>query len=106
MKKHLSYLCALFFLLSIGNAKAVEPPIQPQDYSYGAGAFNKMQLQQIDGYKLERSYVQSLDHLNNDERIYDASVEEDVAREGVLYNPHFLLEKINFVEILKSLLLI
>ena len=31
-----------------------------------------------------------------DESIYDASVEEDVAREGVLYNPHFLLEKINF----------
>ena len=96
MKKHLSYLCALLFLLSINNAKAVEPTFAPQDYSYGAGAFNKMQLEQIDGYKLEKSYVQSLDHLNNDERIYDASVEEDVAREGVLYNPHFLLEKINF----------
>lgn len=96
MKKHLSYLCALLFLLTTSNVKAVEPVIQPQDYSYNAGSFNKMQMQQVDGYKLERSYVHSLDHINNDERIYDASVEEDVAREGVLYNPHFLLEKINF----------
>ena len=26
----------------------------------------------------------------------DATIEENVAREGVLYNPHFLLERINF----------
>ena len=63
---------------------------------YEAGAFNKMEQSQINNYQLEKSYVQSLDHVTNDERIYDATVEEDIAREGVLYNPHFLLEKINF----------
>ncbi len=56
---------------------------------YDAGAFNKMEMQQINGYQLEKSYVQSLDHVTDDERIYDATVEEDVQRTGVLYNPHF-----------------
>ena len=89
MKKRFSYLFALCVLLSVGKAQAI-----PADTD--AGMYNKMQLQQVNGYQLEKSYVQSLDHVTNDERIYDASVEEDVAREGVLYNPHFLLEKIKF----------
>ena len=96
MKKNISYLLALFFLLSMNNAKALDTVIPVQDRGYDAGAFNKMEMQQIDGYKLEKSYIHSLDHVTKDERIYDASVEENIAREGVLYNPHFLLEKINF----------
>ena len=99
MKKQFSYLLALFFLLSVCKAGA-EPFAGGIDSAavrgYEAGAFNKMEMQQINGYQLERSYVQSLDHVTDDERIYDATVEEDVQRTGVLYNPHFLLERINF----------
>ncbi len=99
MKKQFSYLLALFFLLSVCKASA-EPFAGGIDSAavrgYDAGAFNKMEMQQINGYQLEKSYVQSLDHVTDDERIYDATVEEDVQRTGVLYNPHFLLERINF----------
>lgn len=94
MKKQFSYLLALFFLLSVSRAGA--EPFAGGIRGYDAGAFNKMELEQINGYQLERSYVQSLDYVNDDERIYDATVEEDVQRTGVLYNPHFLLERINF----------
>ncbi len=94
MKKQFSYLLALFFLLSV--CKAGAEPFAGGIRGYEAGAFNKMEMEQINGYQLERSYVQSLDYVNDDERIYDATVEEDVQRTGVLYNPHFLLERINF----------
>ena len=96
MKKNICYLLALFFLLSMNDAKALEPIGGVANQGYDAGAFNKMEMQQINGYQLEKSYIHSLDHVSKDERIYDASVEENIAREGVLYNPHFLLEKINF----------
>ena len=93
MKRQISYL--LFAMLLISTGKAVADPVAGTVFD-AAGTYNKMQLQQIDGYKLEKSYVHSLDHISKDESIYDASVEEHIAREGVLYNPHFLLEKINF----------
>ena len=91
MKKQLCYLVAALFLASVCEANAVAP-VQ----TYDAGAYNRMDQTQINSYKLEKSYVQSLDHVTDDERIYDATVEEDAAREGYLYNPHFLLERINF----------
>jgi hemolysin activation/secretion protein len=99
MKKQICYLIALLFLLSVGKSEAaplaggIEPAAAR---GYDAGAFNKMETQQLDSYQLEKSYVQTLDHVTDDERIYDATVEEDLERTGVLYNPHFLLEKINF----------
>ena len=98
MKKQFSYLLALFFLLSANGVKA--DPLAGiagvADYGYEAGAFNKIEQSQINNYQLEKSYVQTLDHVTKDERIYDAGIEENIAREGVLYNPHFLLEKIVF----------
>ena len=93
MKKQLSYLLMAMLLLTTGKANADAMVGTVIDAS---GTYNKMQLQQVDGYKFEKSYVHSLEHVTKDESIYDASVEENVAREGVLYNPHFLLEKINF----------
>lgn len=98
MKKQICYLLAMFCFLSMSEVKA-DPfagGINASAGAYDAGAFNKMEQSQINNYHLEKSYVQSLDALSNDERIYDATVEEDIAREGVLYNPHFLLERINF----------
>ena len=98
MKKQLCYLLAMFFLLSVNEAKA-DPFAGSVDANvggYDAGAFNRMEQSQINNYHLEKSYIHSLDHITKDESIYDASIEENVAREGVLYNPHFLLEKINF----------
>ncbi|MBQ7764200.1 ShlB/FhaC/HecB family hemolysin secretion/activation protein [bacterium] len=98
MKKQFCYLLAMFFLLSISKANA-DPfagGINASAGGYDAGAFNKMEQSQINNYQLEKSYVQSLDHITKDESIYDASIEENIAREGILYNPHFLLEKIQF----------
>ena len=51
------------------------------------------ELQNINHYQIDRSYIQSFDDVSKDEQIYDASIEENQAREGVLYNPHFLLQK-------------
>lgn len=97
MKKQFSYLLALFFLLSVCKASAADPTLPAGVYGYDAsGFYNRMDLEQAQGYQLEKSYVQTLDHVTDDERIYDATVEEDVQRTGVLYNPHFLLERINF----------
>lgn len=96
MKKQICCLLAMVFLFSVGEAKAVEPASGLVDYGYDAGAMNTMDLLQRDGYKLERSYIQPIEHVTSDERIYDATVQEDAERTGVLYNPHFLLEKINF----------
>lgn len=98
MKKHFCYLIAALFLCSVGTAKA-DPFAGSVDAGvrgYDAGAYNRMETSQLNNYQLERSYVQTLDHITDDERIYDATVEEDLTRQGVLYNPHFLLEKINF----------
>ena len=98
MKKRLCYLLAMFCFMSVGQSKAdpLAGVIDANIRGYEAGAFNKMEQSQTNNYQLEKSYVQSLDHVTNDERIYDAGVEEGIAREGVLYNPHFLLERINF----------
>ena len=98
MKKRLCYLLAMFCFMSVGQSKAdpLAGAIDANIRGYEAGAFNKMEQSQTNNYQLEKSYVQSLDHVTNDERIYDAGVEEGIAREGVLYNPHFLLERINF----------
>ena len=93
MKKQLSYLLMAMLLFTTGKANADAMTGTVIDAS---GTYNRMQLQQVDGYKFEKSYVHPLEHVSKDESIYDASVEEHVAREGVLYNPHFLLEKINF----------
>lgn len=90
MKKHICYLVAALLLCTAGQSKADFLP------SNDAGAFNRMEQSNINNYMLEKSYVQTLDHVTDDERIYDASVEEDIAREGILYNPHFMLEKVNF----------
>ena len=98
MKKQMCYLLAMFFLLSVSKVSAnpFAGGVDANVGGYDAGAFNKMEQSQINNYQLEKSYIHSLDHVSKDESIYDASVEENVAREGVLYNPHFLLEKINF----------
>ena len=94
MKKRLCYLIVALMVITVGKANALD--VSNELVRDAGGSYNKMQLEQIDGYKLEKSYIHSLDHISKDESIYDASVEEHVAREGVLYNPHFLLEKINF----------
>ena len=98
MKKQICSLVAVFCLLSMSKV-AADPfagSIDANARGYEAGAFNKMEQSQVNNYHLEKSYIHSLDHITKDESIYDASIEENVAREGVLYNPHFLLEKINF----------
>ena len=97
MKKQICCLFAMFLLISTGKANANSlGTIDAKVGGYEAGAFNKMEQTNINSYQLEKSYVHSLDHISKDESIYDASIEENVAREGVLYNPHFLLERINF----------
>ena len=97
MKKQLCYLLAMFSLLTVGKASAdVALDFKPTDAGYEAGAFNKIEQSKINNFQIEKSYIHSLDHITKDESIYDASIEENVAREGILYNPHFLLEKINF----------
>ncbi len=96
MKKQICYLIAALFLCTTIQSKADFADINAAARGYDAGAFNNMEKSQTNNYQLEKSYVQTLDHVTDDERIYDASVEEDIAREGILYNPHFLLEKVNF----------
>ena len=98
MKKHICYLIAALFLCSMSQAKAINPATidNAAARAYEAGAFNKMEQSQANNYQLEKSYIQTIDHVTDDERIYDASVEENLARQGVLYNPHFILDRINF----------
>ena len=96
MKKKLGCLIALLCVASIPKVCAEVFPVQAEMGGYNPGAFNKTEIQQINQYQVDKSYVQSLDHLTDDERIYDATVEENIAREGMLYNPHFIVEKINF----------
>ena len=96
MKKKICYLLALSAFIAMSDVSAQEPLVKINERGYETGAFNKMEIQQVNGYQLEKSYIHSLDHVSKDEQIYDAGVEENIAREGVLYNPHFLLEKIVF----------
>ena len=98
MKKQICYLVAALFLCTVTQAKAINPATLDQTAvkAFDAGAFNKLEQNQQNNYQLEKSYIQTLDHVTDDERIYDATVEEDLARQGVLYNPHFILDKINF----------
>ncbi len=92
MNKKICYLIAALLLCTAGQSRADFFPAP----SYDAGAYNKLEQSQLNNYQIEKSYVQTLDHVTADDRIYDASVEEDIAREGILYNPHFMLEKVNF----------
>lgn len=96
MKKQLC-LFVLALAVSVVRANAIDTlTIDANMGGYDAGAFNKTEQMQLNNYRIDKSYIQTLDHVTDDERIYDATVEEDIARQGVLYNPHFLLEKINF----------
>ena len=103
MKKQISYLLAALCLFSINQAMAdpmagtvLPAQVQSELGGYNPGAFNATELQNINHYEVDKSYIQSFDDVTKDEQIYDATVEENQAREGVLYNPHFLLQKINF----------
>ena len=92
MKKKLGCLIALLCVASMPKVCAENIfPMQAEIGGYNPGAFNKTEIQQINQYQVDRSYVQSLDHLTDDERIYDATVEENIAREGMLYNTHFIV---------------
>jgi len=99
MKKHLSYLIAAACFLSMVQAQA-EVTFNNSDAArwggYNPGAYNTTDIQNSNYHQLDKSYVQSLDDVTKDEQIYDATVEEHYAREGAVYNPHFLLEKIVF----------
>ena len=92
MKKYLSYLVALLCCLSMTEAQAIDPNAG----GYMPGAYNTSEVQNLQNFQVDKSYIQTLDDVTKDEQIYDASIEENQAREGMLYNPHFLLEKINF----------
>ena len=96
MRKHLSYLIAAFCFLSMAQTQAEVFPINANMGGYSPATYNTSQAENTRNYQIDKSYVQSLDDVTKDEQIYDATVEENEAREGVLYNPHFLLEKINF----------
>ena len=103
MKKQISYLLTVLCLLSVNKAFAdpmagtvLPSQVQSELGGYNPGAYNTTELQNINHYQIDRSYIQSFDDVSKDEQIYDASIEENQAREGVLYNPHFLLQKINF----------
>ena len=92
MKKQISYALALFCILMMPKAFADVFPMQAEVGGYNPGAFNKTEMQNINHYEIDKSYIQSFDDVNKDEQIYDATVEENQAREGLLYNPHFLLQ--------------
>ena len=96
MKKHLSYLIAVICFLSMSQSQADVIPSPATWGGYNPGAYNTTDIQNANYEKIDKSYVQSLDDVTKDEQIYDATVEENYAREGSIYNPHFLLEKINF----------
>lgn len=103
MKKQISYLLTVLCFLSVNKAFAdpmagtvLPAQVQSELGGYNPGAYNTTELQNINHYQIDRSYIQSFDDVSKDEQIYDASIEENQAREGVLYNPHFLLQKINF----------
>ena len=103
MKKQISYFLTVLCLLSVNKAFAdpmagtvLPAQVQSELGGYNPGAYNTTELQNINHYQIDRSYIQSFDDVSKDEQIYDASIEENQAREGVLYNPHFLLQKINF----------
>ena len=96
MRKQLSYLVAAVCFLSMSQVNA--NPVYPggADAGYSPAVYNATEVQDYQNYRMDKGYVQSLDDVTKDEQIYDATVEENQAREGMLYNPHFLLEKINF----------
>ena len=96
MRKHLSYLVAVLCFLSMSQAQAEVFPVNANMAGYNPAVYNASETQNLQNYQIDKSYVQSLDDVTKDEQIYDATIEENQAREGVLYNPHFLLEKINF----------
>ena len=68
MKKRLCYLIAALMVVSAGKANALND-VSMELIRDAGGSYNKMQLEQIDGYKLEKSYVHSLDHVSKDESI-------------------------------------
>lgn len=103
MKKQISYLLAVLCLLSVNKVFAdpmagtiLPAQVQAELGGYNPGAYNTTELQNVNHYEVDKSYIQSFDDVSKDEQIYDATVEENMAREGMLYNPHFLLQKINF----------
>ena len=100
MKKHLSYLIAVLCFLSMSQAQADVFPMDASQASklggYNPGAYNTTDALNSNYQQIDKSYVQSLDDVTKDEQIYDATVEENYERQGSIYNPHFMLEKIVF----------
>ncbi len=94
MRKQFSYLIAVCCFLTINQVQA--DMFSADVARNSAGAYNTTEIENLKNYQIDKGYVQSLDDVTKDEQIYDATVEENQAREGTIYNPHFLLEKINF----------
>lgn len=103
MKKQISYLLTVLCLFAMNQAFAdpmagttLPASAQASLGGYNPGAYNTTELQNSNHYEIDKSYIQSFDDVTKDEQIYDASIEENLQREGMIYNPHFLLQKINF----------
>ena len=103
MKKQISFLLTVLCLFAVNQAFAdpmagttLPAGIEAKMGGYNPGAFNTTELHNTNHYEIDKSYIQSFDDVTKDEQIYDASIEENLQREGMIYNPHFLLQKINF----------
>ena len=96
MKKQFGYLLALFCFLSVTTGAHADVFNANLDRQGSGSVYNRFETQQINSFQIDKSYIQSFDDVSKDEQIYDATIEENEAREGVLYNPHFILERINF----------
>ena len=100
MKKQISYLLTVLCLLAASKTFAndlLPANVRAEFERQGSGGmYNTLDDLNSKHYQIDKSYIQSFDDVTKDEQIYDASIEENLQREGMIYNPHFLLQKINF----------
>ncbi|MDO5306298.1 MAG: hypothetical protein Q4E83_00900 [bacterium] len=66
MKKQFSYLLLLMLIFSAGKMANTCVAADLHDLRVDSGAYNKMELDNLRNYTIDKSYVQSLDYIYKD----------------------------------------
>ena len=64
-----------------------------------SGVYNQMQINQMKDYRIEKNLISPVETLTppkDEEEKFEVDVQKDLVKDGVIYNPKFMVRKINF----------
>lgn len=92
-----SIMAVLIMLLfsQISYAVGLNPAVDAS----GAGVYNQMDKNQLKNFEIEKKLISPVEKMKpkKDNEKFEVDVQKDLQKDGVIYNPKFKVNKINFV---------